>query len=226
MAEKIIKGIVVERFDFRDFDLIVKLVTNFGILKMVALGVRQPTSKNIYILNPGCLGEFEIFLAKNPNKLSKLKKGECLVRLDLTNENIYKFWKIIYQFSYENNYDPKIFNIFESGFSKINDKNVDAIIVYVIINWIKINGWISNLTSCKVCKTNKRLVNFDFYGGMECVYHRTLKPFFRFNVKELEILYWANFSLDEYLEKINFDHVYSIFEILKMFLKKNSYIIF
>ncbi|AAV27476.1 DNA repair protein RecO [Mesomycoplasma hyopneumoniae] len=224
MAEKIIKGIIVDRLNFRDFDLIIKLATNFGIIKMVALGVRKTTSKNIYILNLGCLGEFEIFLAKNPNKLSKLKKGECFLHLDLVNKNIYNFWKFSSQIMHEQNFEPKIFPILEQAFFKINTKNADAIKVYTIINWIKFNGWIANLTSCKVCKTNQRLVNFDFAGGMECFRHRSLKPLIRFNPKELEIIYWSDFSLDLFLEKIDFYYIYSLFDVLKLFLNKNSYI--
>lgn len=224
MAEKIIKGIVIDRFNFRDFDLIVSLATNFGVIKMVARGVRRPTSKNIYILNPGCLGEFEIFLARYSNKLSKLKKGECFFNLDLNDKKIYAFWKLVSQITRETNFVPKIFPILEQSFAKINPKNADAIKVYTIINWIKFNGWIANLTRCRVCKTNQRLINFNFYGGMECVYHQNPKPFFRFGRKELEIFYWSSSNLDTFLEKVDFDYIYLVFEILKQFLKQNSYI--
>lgn len=209
MDEKVIKGIIVERFEFRDFDLIVKLATNFGIINMLAYGVRKMTSKNIYILNPGCLGEFEIFLDKNPNKLSKLKKGECFFNLDLSNQNIYNFWKLVSQITLETNFVSKIFPILEQSLTKINSKNAESIRVYTIINWIKFNGWIANLTSCWICKSKQRLANFDFYSGMECANHRTFRSFIKFSRKELEIFYWANFDIALFLEKVDSHYIYS-----------------
>ncbi|ASU14308.1 hypothetical protein CIB43_00412 [Mesomycoplasma hyopneumoniae] len=59
---------------------------------------------------------------------------------------------------------------------------------------------------------------------MECFRHRSLKPLIRFNPKELEIIYWSDFSLDLFLEKIDFYYIYSLFDVLKLFLNKNSYI--
>lgn len=83
MPEKIIKGIVISTQNYGDFDQIVKIATSTGIISFIALGTLRPTSKNRTSLNLGTLAEFEIFLARQDGKVSKLKKAHLVKELNL-----------------------------------------------------------------------------------------------------------------------------------------------
>ncbi|MBG0730954.1 DNA repair protein RecO [Mycoplasma sp. 'Moose RK'] len=224
MGIKVIKGIVVERYEYRDFDLIVTIVTTLGRIKFVAPGVRKVGSKNIFGLNQGSLSEFELFLAQNTERLSKLKRAESIKNLDFTDKIVLDFWKLISQITRKDEFVVELFESIQKAFLIINWQNAAAIKVFIILNWLKKNGLIANLSACRVCKTNQRLTNFDFYGGMECFFHFKKKPSPHFNSQELAIFYWSDYEFDNFLKKIDFNYAHSVFVVLKEFLKQNSYI--
>ncbi|SYV91732.1 DNA repair protein RecO, partial [Mesomycoplasma hyorhinis] len=92
MSAEIIKGLILQVYEFQEKDLIVKTITNKRIFSFVALGTRKPESKNKFALLESSISELEIFLSRLNNKLSKLKKATTEISLDLNNSKILEFW--------------------------------------------------------------------------------------------------------------------------------------
>ncbi|SRX61518.1 DNA repair protein RecO [Mycoplasma mycoides subsp. capri] len=77
--EKTLKGIVLNSFDFQDYDKIITIYSNlYGKISLVCLGVNKIKSKNKYGINYLSYSNFEIFKSKNKFNLSKLKRSELI----------------------------------------------------------------------------------------------------------------------------------------------------
>lgn len=223
MPEKIIKGIVISTQNYADFDQIVKIATSTGIISFIALGTLRATSKNRSSLNLGTLAEFEIFFARQEGKISKLKKAYLIKELNTTQNIGIQLWKIISQLTFTSNYLPKLFSSLEQALLKWNSENYQAIIVYLLIQWIKLQGFITNFHKCYFCGTNQNLVNFDFEKGMQCLKHENNLLHKAIKKDALAIFYWSNFSLSIFLNQINYNYSFICFEIIYNFLIENTY---
>lgn len=83
MSESIIKGYVVNRIDYQQNDEIITILDENGNrIPVISLGSRKITSKNGRNLFLGNYCEFEIFMARIANKVSRLKKCNAIVQVD------------------------------------------------------------------------------------------------------------------------------------------------
>lgn len=83
MSESIIKGYVVNRIDYQQNDEIITILDENGNrIPVISLGSRKITSKNGRNLFLGNYCEFEIFMARVDNKVSRLKKCNAIVQAD------------------------------------------------------------------------------------------------------------------------------------------------
>jgi DNA repair protein RecO (recombination protein O) len=83
MAEKIIRGYLIEKKDFKVFDEIITFISSSGRkYTCMSMGSRKIESKNSRNLFLGSLIEFEIFEARSVDKVSKLKKAHVVVEND------------------------------------------------------------------------------------------------------------------------------------------------
>lgn len=223
MPEKIIKGIVISTQNYGDFDQIVKIATSTGIISFIALGTLKPTSKNRTSLNLGTLADFEIFLARQNGKVSKLKKAHLVKELNLDQNFGIQVWQILSKLTLLPNYLPKLFAFLEQALLSLNNQNYQAIIVYLLIQWIRLQGFVTNFNKCYFCGTNQNLVNFDFQKGMQCLKHESNLVHKAIKKEALAIFYWSNFDLSTFLKEINFNYSFICFEIIYNFLIENTY---
>ena len=83
MAESIFKGYLINKVDYLLNDEIVTFITEDGAkLPCLSMGSRKISSKNGRNLFLGNYCEFEIFLARNAAKMSRLKKCQAITQTD------------------------------------------------------------------------------------------------------------------------------------------------
>lgn len=79
MAAQIVKGYIVKRMDYQLNDEIITILAENGqLISCISLGSRKIISKNGRNLFLGNFCEFEIFIARTENKLSRLKKCNAI----------------------------------------------------------------------------------------------------------------------------------------------------
>ena len=95
MAENVVTGFIIDILDYEVYDQILTLLLPSNVkLKLIALGSKKILSKNARNISLLNLTEAEVFLARNVNKISKLKKIISLYNFnwqDLTN-NVFKIF--------------------------------------------------------------------------------------------------------------------------------------
>ena len=121
MAENVITGFIINISDYEIYDQILTLLLPNNLkLTLIALGTKKILSKNarnISLLNQV---EAEVFLARNINKISKLKKIISLYNFsweDLTN----KIFKIFLNYV---NYQKDLKEDFNKYFKSFNNKGI------------------------------------------------------------------------------------------------------
>ncbi|WP_308507209.1 recombination protein O N-terminal domain-containing protein [Mesomycoplasma hyorhinis] len=163
MSAEIIKGLILQVYEFQEKDLIVKTITNKRIFSFVALGTRKPESKNKFALLESSISELEIFLSRLNNKLSKLKKATTEISLDLNNSKILEFWRFI---SFFLNKLEKTSNYFfenlKLAWEIINEQNYLHIVVFLLANHLVLQGHFISFNKCVKCMKNKNLIYFNF----------------------------------------------------------------
>jgi len=79
MAEQNIQGYLIKKIDYQVFDEIITFIgTDGNKYTCLSLGSKRITSKNARNLFLGNYCEFEVFLARHKDKISKLKKVHIL----------------------------------------------------------------------------------------------------------------------------------------------------
>lgn len=172
MSEIISKGYLINRSDYGFFDEIITFINEYGnIFTCIALGVKKIKSKNARNLIFGKQIEFEFFLARNSDKVNKLKRAKLLENkfdIEFTN-NVLLFLNSALFKSKING--ENVYKFYESILVMIESKKYqdELIIIYILINLIRFSGIKMNLNECAICK-NKKIANFsekDF--GFICV---------------------------------------------------------
>ncbi|MXR43680.1 recombination protein O N-terminal domain-containing protein [Mesomycoplasma hyorhinis] len=223
MSAEIIKGLILQVYEFQEKDLIVKTITNKRIFSFVALGTRKPESKNKFALLESSISELEIFLSRLNNKLSKLKKATTEISLDLNNSKILEFWRFI---SFFLNKLEKTSNYFfenlKLAWEIINEQNYLHIVVFLLANHLVLQGHFISFNKCVKCMKNKNLIYFNFsLGGMFCKIHYKNKDLQ--NISLLKSYYFLSLNLDQYLKFVNTIDNFLIYEQLKLFIEADLY---
>jgi DNA repair protein RecO (recombination protein O) len=175
MAETNLKGIVINSFDYEEFDKIVTVYSDkFGKLSFIAKGVKKPESKNNYSIQNFSVSKFQIFKSRKANSLSKLKTGE-LIKNNVgiaKNYDNYLFASLITSLILEaddfNSKNFQIYSILEKSLDNIS-QNQDpfSTMVFFMYYLLKPLGGNFLLSKCYRCgKANKvyRLFNFQDCG--------------------------------------------------------------
>jgi DNA repair protein RecO (recombination protein O) len=74
MAESIVNGYLINRFDYKVFDEVITFITNDKRISCISLGSKKILSKNNKNMIYGCKSEFQFFQSTGFEKISKLKK--------------------------------------------------------------------------------------------------------------------------------------------------------
>ncbi|MCQ2747766.1 MAG: hypothetical protein MJ223_00535 [Mycoplasmoidaceae bacterium] len=83
MAEIITKGYLIDRQDFQTFDEIITFINEYGNkFTCITQGTKKIESHNARHMSLGNFCEFQFFLARNEDKVSKLMKINALDKVE------------------------------------------------------------------------------------------------------------------------------------------------
>ncbi|WP_434343231.1 DNA repair protein RecO [Mycoplasma sp. 06067-C1-B144P-99-0482-3] len=159
--EKTLKGIVLNSFDFRDYDKIITIYSNlYGKISLICLGVNKTKSKNKYAINYLSYSNFEIFKAKNKLGLSKLKRSELINSFNhiATDFNLYVYANVLTSLVMNLEDHLKNYNLFKilklSIFLINNQPSISfKICILFMFYFLKVIGNQINLTICGFCNS-------------------------------------------------------------------------
>ncbi|UVD81589.1 DNA repair protein RecO [Mycoplasma iguanae] len=219
--EKIVRGIVINQQNYRDFDLIVKILTPQRIYSVFAPGVRKMESKNRYGLILGTYGEFEIFASPFKNKMSKLKKANALVNFDIQNQNNLKIaGELFKQLNRLEKINSKFFSLLEKHWPDWGTENNEHLLTYIVMQILELHGLKPSFKGCVECGTIYYIASFSFLkGGFLCQLHKTKK----IATQKLYGYYFLEFDLKRYFKEIDFKTNREIYLELQKYLNQNLY---
>lgn len=228
------QAIILYRSDFQEFDQIIKILTKEkGILTVFCPGVQKITSKNKYNLHLFSISYFELFLARNSGKISRLKRATS----ELIFENIYQDSETLLVAVYFNQlfliifditqlYDYNFyFNLLSNILSKLNDKkNLKKIFCFYTYFLLPILGIAWNLNNCNRCQNNKNIITFNFEESsficQNCIKstEKLLRLSLSKSIYQLSKLKFSN--LEEW--KISDNDLYYLVKIMIYLLKEKA----
>lgn len=167
MSQIITKGFLIARLDHNTFDEIITFINDYGN-KFVCLakGTRKISSKNARNLQIGNYCEFNFFLARDPNKISRLVKVNTIKQIHwpvyrtsffLLNELVNK---LIYP-------SIKNFNFYKNLLSIVTNPSFDDKKAQLIVlqKFCKLSGIELFVNKCVLCGSNKiKTMNFNLKG--------------------------------------------------------------
>lgn len=222
MSQIITKGYLINQIDYSIFDEIITFINEYGN-KFVCLakGVKKISSKNARNLQLGNFCEFNFFLARDVNKVSKLVKVNVLKQIkwpiyrnsffllnNLANNLIYPAKKnFVFYHKWLN------FTVNE----KIDDQKVQLIILH---EFCKISGIDLDTNHCVLCHSHQiKTITFKFKGLIcqQCCQKNKIEIF------PLEFTKLAYFLFKNKYDKLDeFSKHYSLLiEILSQYIKDN-----
>lgn len=218
METKIIKGIVLNIYDYNDNDVLIKIINEKSKLTLLAKGFKKSNSKNRSNVSIGSYVEFEIFEKyglKNKKKLLKKSKIKKFFDISLVDSNLTKkiFW--ILQQIEEPNYSFYFEYInFLEGLEKKEWIYSELIVTYLLKFIFESKGKKINWNVCTICLNNKNLFIFNILeGGMFCWKHKTNKGITNLNF--IKSLYYLGINIDLYCNHTNFQINKKIFNFFK-----------
>lgn len=167
MSEIITKGYLINKQDFETFDEIITFINEYGNkFTCIAKGTKKITSKNARSLRVGNFCEFQFFLARNENKVSKLMKVNVIdaVKWPIYRQSLVLLNNLAEQLIYP---DIKNYKFYKKMIPLAVDENIDDKKVQLIIlrNYCRITGIELHTNSCVVCHNHHiKTVSFEKKG--------------------------------------------------------------
>ncbi|UWD34461.1 DNA repair protein RecO [Mesomycoplasma molare] len=222
MSTTLIKGIVIDYKEYENNDAIVKILTTKKVISFLAKGVRKPLSKNRNSLLLLTIGEYELFLSRLNNSMSKLKKGNIIENFNfLDKKNIYEEFLEIMRYIKILEYSNKeFFDLLEYSLKIAKNNNIFFIKTYILFKILTFLGYKQTADKCIECYSNKNLNDFKiFSGGMTCKIH-TQNASYK-SIEDLKTFYYLSHSLEIYLKFANVKSNYTIYKEIKEFINEN-----
>lgn len=167
MSEIITKGYLIAKNDFETFDEIITFINEHGN-KFVALakGTKKIESKNGRNLQLGNFCEFQFFLARDINKVSRLMKAHVVKSIEWPNyrQSLVTLNSLANQLVYP---DIKNFKFYDSLVDMASSKNEpDAKAELIILaKYCKLTGINIHVKDCVVChKHHIKTISFAKHG--------------------------------------------------------------
>ncbi len=170
MAEIITRGYLIDIKEYATFDHIITFINEYGNkFTCISLGSRKIASKNRNSIQLGNLNEFEFFLARDENKISKLKRSVLLEQSIWPNHNLpfYLLNDVV------NKLEPniKVFEFYKEFINILNNKQSvyddDIIILLMLKEVTNLSGIAPVLSECVICKSKKiSSISFEQKGLM------------------------------------------------------------
>jgi DNA repair protein RecO (recombination protein O) len=190
------------------------------------LGSKKIESKNGRNLFLGNFNEFQIFRARDINKLSKLKKTIVIKQIDLNLQNDSGFILLnecVYKMP---PHTFNIFNFYEQHINLINEKKYSPTLIglIVLMHYCKLLGLNLEVNRCVICGSKKLKTISLSKHGMLCAacFDKYKDKAFNIGISKL-IHYLFNEKFDELNE---YESYYLLtIDILKSYIKENLGII-
>lgn len=167
MAEIITKGYLIVKQDFETFDEIITFINEFGN-KFVALakGTRKIQSKNGRNLIEGNYCEFQFFLARDMNKVSRLMKAHVIRSIEWPNyrQSLVTLNSLANQLIYP---DKKNYKFYDSLLPLVSTKTMSDMQAELIVlaQYCKLTGIDIHVKDCVVChKHHIKTISFKRHG--------------------------------------------------------------
>ena len=161
------KGIIIKKVDFRETSIILDVLTpEFGVISVIAKGIRKQKSKNTGLLE--ILNELELNLYKNPNSEWYTYKSSLIINAHMFNINLtisilmQAPVEIIRQIIIPVDDSQAIYNLLKVylEYIKTIKKNGIAIFWRFLLKLFKIVGITFNITHCVECSKRKHFVAY------------------------------------------------------------------
>lgn len=167
MAEIITKGYLIAKQDFETFDEIITFINDFGN-KFVALakGTRKIESKNGRNLQLGNYCEFQFFLARDINKVSRLVKANVIRSIEWPNyrQSLITLNSLANQLIYPN---KKNYEFYDSLLPIASNKTMPDTQAELIVlaRYCKLTGIDIYVDDCVIChKHHIKTISFKKHG--------------------------------------------------------------
>ena len=228
MAETILKGYLIAKTNYQDNDEIITFIDERGTkFSCLSLGSRKIESKNGRNLFLGNLCEFEIFMARSEEKVSKLKKAKVIEPADWRME-LYQPFNFLCEAT--NKSSNKRFNLFEffSNMMKLiksNEYTEKELILITLHKYCLINGISLHVDSCVECGAKiVRTISFA-KKGLVCTAHYDPKRDHLFPLPQSQLIHhlFSNHydQLKNYSDEFDF-----MIKCLKQYIDDNLGIVF
>lgn len=210
-----LKGYVIRRLEYCDFDEIITILTDESeLITLLSKGSRKPLSKNGRNLFIGNYCNFEVFLARSKEKISRLKKAISIEEIDWRMEWFTPFNLLNEFVSNYQLFNRDLINVYINLRQLIIDCKYDelSLILIVLEQIIVLNGISIEVNKCIECG-NKKIRNLSLKKhGFVCFDH--------FDPNEIE------FTIDECkLIHHLFNHQYEEMNKYHSLMKKMIYIL-
>ena len=167
MSEIITKGYLIARNDYQMFDEIITFINEFGN-KFVCLaqGTKKIESHNARHMQLGNYCEFQFFLARNEDKVSKLMKINALEKVEWPNfrQSLITLNSLTEQLVYPNVNNYKFYvKMRPYAIDKtFNDAKAELI---VLRNYCKLTGIDLHVNDCVICHNHHiKTISFQKHG--------------------------------------------------------------
>lgn len=174
MAAQIVKGYIVKRVDYQLNDEIITILAENGqLISCISLGSRKIISKNGRNLFLGNFCEFEIFMARTENKLSRLKKCNAINQVNWQLANFESF-NLLCECINKTNTTGKINYIFWTKLMQMilkNEYSMRQLDLIIMQKFCILNGLNLEVNKCAICGSHMlKTISFKKHG-MVCNVH-------------------------------------------------------
>lgn len=225
MIEKVVKGIVLEKFEFED-EHIVKIITEGGnVLSLKAKGIDNIISKNRSSLNTFNKVEVEYFTSPvSTGNTGRLKRSTIISEMTKINDSILNIFQVVNNLILNNEKnDKQTYHILDKIISAFVNNNFNfQNILELMVLVLRQNNYYPEVRSCVVCGTRQNIDGFSLYeGGLLCLEHNENRKY-KLAPSTLKKIIFLN-SLNNLLElnSLEFDNgeIQKIRDMYKLFLE-------
>lgn len=160
MSLTISNGYIIHLIDFQVFDQIVTILFEDGSkTSLISLGSKKINSKNARNLIIGNFNENEFFLARNKDKIGRLKKTVAIKDIDWKAHDYLSFNVLNDYVYFCNDQEIRNFLLYKKILEFILEKNYSdsSILIVLLSHIIRINGLQINSLKCFNCNQSKNL---------------------------------------------------------------------
>lgn len=157
------KGIIIKKVNFRETSIILDVLTpEFGVISVMAKGIRKQKSKNTGILE--ILNELELVLYKNPNSDWYIYRSSQIINAHLFNINLNTTIlmqapvEVIRQIIIPIDDSQSIYELLETYLKYIKTIKQNGIVIFwrFLLKLFRIIGIEFNITNCVECSQKKQ----------------------------------------------------------------------